>query len=199
MDNCQNLRQENESAVVSFDSEQLILVNHADEEIGHLSKAECHKDEGILHRAFSLFIFDTAGRLLIQRRSQKKRLWPRFWANSCCSHPRRGETMEQAIHRRLDQELGLTSDLRYLYKFIYQAKYGTLGAEHEYCWVYIGRANGTVTANHNEIEEWRFIAPQELDEELAGDPSRFAPWFKLEWERLRTEYAPEIGALTSSH
>jgi len=199
LDNCQDVQQETESEIVSFDTEQLILVNRADDEIGHLSKAECHLGDGILHRAFSLFIFNQSGELLIQQRSKKKRLWPLCWANSCCSHPRRGETMEQAIHRRLDQELGLTSNLKYLYKFIYQAQYGALGAEHEYCWVYIGQSCGSVTANENEIEDWRFVTPEDLDLELARRPDRFTPWLKLEWERIRNEFSAEIRALVSAH
>lgn len=103
--------------VVSCESELLILVDEQDREIGHGSKAACHDGEGVLHRAFSLFIFNEAGELLLQQRSAQKRLWPMFWSNSCCSHPRQGETMEQAVHRRLEQELGMTSALQYLYKF----------------------------------------------------------------------------------
>ncbi|MDH3280133.1 MAG: NUDIX domain-containing protein, partial [Gammaproteobacteria bacterium] len=135
----------------------------------------------------------------IQRRSKKKRLWPLYWANSCCSHPRSGESMEQAIHRRLEQELGLTSNLKYLYKFIYQAHYGTVGAEHEYCWVYIGQSRGLVSANENEVEDWRFVTPEDLDFDLSTRPGQFTPWLKLEWERLRNHFSSELRALTSSH
>src|SRR6185437_11810517 len=87
------------------DSELLILVDESDREIGQLSKAECHRGSGVLHRAFSLLIFNEAGELLLQQRSAHKRLWPLYWSNSCCSHPRRAESMETAIHRRLYEEL----------------------------------------------------------------------------------------------
>src|SRR5579872_2001083 len=89
------------------DSEALILVDEADREVGHLSKAKCHDGQGVLHRAFSLLIFNDAGELLLQQRSAAKRLWPLYWSNSCCSHPRRAESMDSAIHRRLYEELGL--------------------------------------------------------------------------------------------
>ncbi len=199
MDNYRDMRGATEDKIVSFDTEQLILVNDRDQEIGYRSKAECHAGDGILHRAFSLFVFNDAGDLLLQQRSRQKRLWPLYWANSCCSHPRRGESMERAIHRRLRQELGLTSDLTYLYKFIYQARYETVGAEHEYCWVYVGRSHGEVSANETEVEDWRFVAPADIDSELTRHPERFTPWFRLEWQRLRNDFAGELHALASSH
>ncbi|MGH8494907.1 MAG: isopentenyl-diphosphate Delta-isomerase [Gammaproteobacteria bacterium] len=178
--------------VVSSDAEQLILVDTDDREIGHDSKAYCHDGAGVLHRAFSLFVFNDAGELLLQKRSASKRLWPLYWSNSCCSHPRRGEIMEDAIHRRLAQELGLESELEFLFKFRYQAKYGELGAENELCWVYAGNAKGPVHANVNEVAEWRYVRPAQLDIEIANRPERFTPWFKLEWKRLRNDFAGSI-------
>ena len=174
---------------VSFDSEELILVDADDDPIGHLSKDLCHDGHGILHRAFSLFILNEHGELLLQQRSAGKRLWPGYWANSCCSHPRRGETMEQAIERRLLQELGMRSELQYLFKFQYQADYLDLGAEHELCWVYHGTSRDPVRANRKEVAAWRFIAPSELDEEIGAHPERFTPWLKLEWVRVRAAMA----------
>src|SRR5215510_15416861 len=117
----------------SEDSESLILVDEADREVGHLGKAQCHQGRGVLHRAFSLLIFNPAGGLLLQQRAAAKRLWPLYWSNSCCSHPRRAESMEAAIHRRLKQELGLACPLRFLFKFQYQAQFDAVGAEHELC------------------------------------------------------------------
>jgi isopentenyl-diphosphate delta-isomerase len=178
-----------EDAVVSSESEELILVNSNDDEIGHNSKAACHDGDGILHRAFSLFIFNERGELLLQQRSREKRLWPGYWANSCCSHPRRGETMGEATQRRLHQELGFKTPLEFLYKFEYHARFGELGSEHELCWVYIGAAEASaVNANGNEIEATRFIAPVQLDREIAQSPEEFSPWLKLEWARLRGEF-----------
>jgi isopentenyl-diphosphate delta-isomerase len=180
-----------EHEVVSFESEELILVDAQDREVGYRSKAECHDGDGVLHRAFSLFVFDRRGRVLLQQRSAQKRLWPLYWSNSCCSHPRRGESMEQAANRRLYQELGLRADLRFLYKFTYHATYGEVGAEHELCWVYAGTTHEEVRANMNEIAAWRFVAPETLDAELRVAPERFTPWFKLEWNRIRAEFLRE--------
>ncbi len=180
------------AAVVSSDTEQLILVDEDDNEIGQLSKGECHEGEGKLHRAFSVFLFNDQGNVLLQRRSDQKRLWPGYWSNACCSHPRSGETMEQAVERRVLQELGVSTRLTYLYKFIYSATFENRGSERELCWVWVGAANETdIAPNNNEIADWRFLAPGELDAELAAKPGHFTPWLKLEWTRFRTDY-PEI-------
>ncbi|HET6725549.1 MAG TPA: isopentenyl-diphosphate Delta-isomerase [Gammaproteobacteria bacterium] len=179
--------------VVSFDSEQLILVDSDDREIGYKSKAACHDGGGILHRAFSLFVFNERGELLLQQRGRGKRLWPGYWANSCCSHPRRGETMDEATLRRLHQELGFECPLDFVFKFEYHADFGALGAEHELCWVYLGVAPAdAVHANANEIEATRFVSPAELDREIAHSPDQFTPWLKLEWQRLRSEFAGRL-------
>ncbi len=114
-----------------------------------------------------------------------KRLWPLFWSNSCCSHPRRGESLEEAARRRVEQELGLRCELRFLYRFQYQARYGDAGSEHELCSVFAGRSDDTVMANGTEVNACRWLSPEALDRELAEHPDRFTPWFKLEWPRVR--------------
>ncbi|MDZ7840568.1 MAG: isopentenyl-diphosphate Delta-isomerase [Gammaproteobacteria bacterium] len=174
--------------IVSFGDEKLILVDENDNEIGNLSKDECHDGHGQLHRAFSLFIFNENGDVLLQQRSSQKRLWPMYWSNACCSHPRRGEDMPEAISRRLYQELGLTSELEFLFKFIYQAQYDEVGSEHELCWVYLGRSSDDIVVNANEIADWRFVSADRLDRELAEEPGKFTPWMKLEWLRIQQEH-----------
>lgn len=181
--------QERGHEVVSFASEELILVNDKDEELGFLDKAGCHRNKGTLHRAFSLFVFNQRGELLLQQRSGEKPLWPLYWSNSCCSHPRRGESMALATRRRLRQELGLNTELEYVYKFQYQAQYDETGAEHELCWVFLGRCDDVPQPNPHEIAAWRFIHPDDLMQEMTLHPERFTPWFKLEWERLQNDYA----------
>ncbi len=178
--------------VVSFESEKLILVDEQDREIGYASKAECHNGEGILHRAFSIFIFNDKGQLLLQRRGEEKRLWPLYWSNSCCSHPRQGESNELATQRRLEEELGFSAPLKFLFKFQYHARYGEEGSERELCSVYIGKWNGPVHANPTEIAEWRFVDLEELERELHEHPENFSPWFKMEWERIRREHMDDI-------
>ena len=198
MDNRELNRQEwrDSRDVVSFDDEPLILVDEHDREIGYLDKASAHLGHGVLHRAFSLFVFNPQGELLLQQRAPGKRLWPGYWSNTCCSHPRRGETLETAVHRRLHEELGLHCPLQFLFKFEYQAQFDAEGAEHELCWVYAGRSASTPTVNINEISALRYISPDALDAEMAQQPQTFTPWFKIEWERLRREHAQAFAPLT---
>jgi len=174
--------------VVSSPSEALVLVDEHDREIGAETKLACHAGEGLLHRAFSIFVFNARGELLLQRRSAQKPLWPMFWSNTCCSHPRSGETMDYAIDRRLDEELGLRCALNFLYKFKYHARYDALGSEREFCWVYAGHSNAQPVANVNEIAEWRFISAADLDAELAAQPQQFTPWLKLEWAEIKLRF-----------
>ncbi len=184
--------------VVSSEAEELILVDAEDNETGYLSKADCHDGEGRLHRAFSVFLFNDSGELLLQQRAAAKRLWPGFWSNTCCSHPRRGESLDIASKRRLADELNIHADLEFVYKFIYRASYGDEGSEYELCHVFLGRVLGSVRANSSEIAATRFVSPSQLDEEFAGQPGQFTPWFKLEWEALRTTYADALGRYTSA-
>lgn len=185
------------TAHTTTDSDSLILVDEADQGVGHLSKALCHEGLGILHRAFSLLIFNDNGELLIQQRSARKRLWPLYWSNSCCSHPRRAETMDEAIHRRLHEELGIRCPLHYLFKFQYQAQFDETGAENELCSVFIGRCTDPVKIDADEIHAWRWAAPQTLQREMAGGTGNFTPWFKLEWTRIWRDHRLQVLGLQS--
>ena len=167
-------------------------MDELDREIGHRAKGECHEGNGILHRAFSIFVFNDSDELLLQKRSAQKPLWPGYWSNTCCSHPRAGETMDVAVSRRLRQELGFDCPLTFLYKFKYHAQYGAVGAEHEYCWVYHGRYSGAVNVNANEIAEWRFVGIDALEAELEARPGRFTPWFKMEWTEISHNHFESI-------
>ena len=177
---------------VSFGDEALILVDTDDREIGTLSKDACHDGDGLLHRAFSAFLFNDRDELLLQRRAPGKRLWPGYWSNSCCSHPRVGEELAAAALRRLDQELGVEAELTFIYKFRYHARFGESGSERELCSVFVGRCNGRPQVNATEISEWRYIGRDALDRELAASPDEFTPWFRLEWEALQTTYRRDV-------
>lgn len=178
--------------VVSYGSEKLILVDESDREIGQATKTEAHAGQGILHRAFSLFVFNREGELLLQQRASSKPLWPGYWANTCCSHPRAGEEMDSAIQRRLHEELGFACPLEFVYKFQYHAEYGDAGSESELCWVYVGASDAPVDTNETEIAAWRYITPDALDREIAEAPERFSPWLKMEWQRLREEFSDRL-------
>lgn len=180
------------SELVSSSSEELILVDELDREIGRSAKSDCHAGNGILHRAFSIFIFNSRDELLLQRRSVEKPLWPDYWSNACCSHPRVGESMDEAVSRRLLQELGFECPLTFLYKFKYHAQYGAVGAEHEYCWVYFGHYDGAIDVNEREISEWRFVDLASMDTEIASAPERFTPWLKMEWAQITNSHLDDI-------
>jgi len=186
------------SDIVSSEAEPLILVDSSDRVVGYLDKSACHDGDGLLHRAFSLFVFDRAGRLLLQQRAADKRLSGGYWSNSCCSHPRRGETMDVAVARRLNEELGLTAELEFVYKFEYQASFGSLGAEHELCWVYLGQTGEEPVINTTEIDDWRWVEPAALSREIETEPDRFTPWLAMEWSRLNRDFADQLPKKTGS-
>jgi len=183
---------------VSSPTESLILVDDGDREIGFCSKAECHAGEGLLHRAFSVFLFNPEGKLLLQKRSEQKPLWPLYWANSCCSHPRKAESVENAGRRRVWEELSLDCDLDFLYKFKYHARFGDLGSEHELCHVFAGYAktdgDNKLAVHPDEIADWRYIDPDELTREISADGDKFTPWLKLEWQRIQKDFLDDILA-----
>lgn len=185
------------SDIVSSEGEELILVDEDDNQLGTLSKANCHDGDGVLHRAFSLFLFDVRGNLLLQQRSSMKRLWPLYWSNSCCSHPRSGETMQEATRRRLRQELGVVADLQFIYKFGYHARFEEIGSERELCSVFLGRIDGEVAANRNEIADVRYVKAAELTSALQQDGERYTPWLHMEWRRLNDDYGECLAQYTS--
>ena len=179
--------------VVSSDAEELILVDEDDTEIGFLSKAKCHDGTGVLHRAFSLFLFNESGELLLQQRSESKRLWPGYWSNTCCSHPRKGESMPVATRRRLRDELNIETPLESVYKFCYQAEFGSTGSENEFCHVFLGKASNEVTPNDHEISAIRFVGANSLLREFDTTPELFTPWFRMEWIALVEEYSDALS------
>jgi len=179
--------------IVSSGSEELILVDAHDNEAGYLSKAASHDGEGVMHRAFSIFLFNAEGELLLQQRSPSKRLWPGYWSNSICSHPRRGESMEIATERRLQDEFNIRCELEFVYKFAYRAAFGDAGSENELCHVFLGRSPAEVHPNEHEIADIRFVSANELDRELAEKPETLTPWFKLEWGTLSRDYREQLA------
>jgi isopentenyl-diphosphate delta-isomerase len=177
----------------------LILVDPADRVVGRLSKARCHEGQGVLHRAFSLLIFNFEGELLIQQRAASKRLWPLYWSNSCCSHPRSGEDMEAATQRRLREELGISCPLTFLFKFQYQAQFDATGSEHELCSVFIGTCSDPPVADPDEIAAWRWVAPEALQAELTSSAGgKFTPWFTLEWARIWRDHRAALREMRSN-
>lgn len=182
---------------VSFDDEPLILVDAEDNITGYRTKLAAHQGRGLLHRAFSIFLFDGEDRLLLQQRSRDKPLWPLYWSNSCCSHPRRGETYDSAIHRRLREELSIDTALEFVFRFQYQASFQQLGSEHELCSVYIGRVvdGDAIDVNPSEIAALRWLNRAEIDQLFKEQPDQVTPWFVIEWQRLRQEFSEQLDRL----
>ena len=185
------------SDIVSHQDELLILVDREDNELGFASKTECHSGSGLLHRAFSVFIFNSSGQVLLQKRSEQKNLWPLYWSNSCCSHPRQGEQIENAAHRRMVEELSFDCELHYLYKFFYQESFERKGSEHELCSVFVGRFDGEISVNINEITDWKFIDTDELSRSIDQHPEKYTPWLQLEWLELKKNYLDLINQALS--
>ena len=177
----------------------IIVVNGDDEEVGQDFKTCVHAGDGILHRAFSVYLFDRQRRLLLQQRSEHKPLWPGYWSNSCCSHPRPGETTSEAALRRVREELGLAhlQSLRFLFKFQYHARYDLQGAEHEVCSVYAGIADRPVCVDRREVADVRFVAAPQLDLQLRSDSHRYTPWLHLAWQSIRADHWKVIDGLVS--
>lgn len=175
--------------------DRLIVVDRDDNIIKHESKALCHEGDGITHRAFSIFIFNSKKEILMQQRSKYKLLWPLYWSNSVCSHPREGENYDEAVHRRLKEEIAIDTEVKYLFKFQYQARFRDTGSENELCSVYIGMSDDEITANPEEIADWTYFGIDELTREVASNPERFTPWFKIEWQRIVDEHRADIDGL----
>ena len=175
----------------------LILVDGQDRQIGSQTKAECHRHPLPLHRAFSVFLFDPDGRMLITQRSEKKTTWPGFWSNACCSHPHKGESTEEAAQRRLGEELGISAELRFLFKFEYQAEYDATWGEHELDHVFVGTYDGPLHPDEDEVEEAKLVDVEELKRDIRDNPDRYTPWFKLSLERVLNEAQATVADIAS--
>lgn len=160
------------------------MVDEDDVEIGFKEKVACHVGRGFLHRAFSVFILNSKGELLIQKRADGKMLWPGFWSNSCCSHPRRGEEIENAVARRLVEECGIACSVRYVYKFCYSARFDD-DSENEVCSVFVGRCDDEIVVDYDEISDFKWISISDLLGDIGVHPNDYTPWFKMEIQELR--------------
>ena len=158
--------------------EKVVLITPKDEVLGVMNKLEAHQ-KGILHRAFSIFLFDKKGNILLQRRAKNKCHSPHQWTNACCSHPREDETYLQAAERRLREELGISCELEKKFDFIYKADVGGGLWEHELDHVFIGIYEGEFHLNPEEVSEIRYISLQDLEQEIEKSPENFTEWFKI--------------------
>ena len=162
---------------------EIILVNELDEAIGSMGKMEAHQ-KALLHRAFSVFLFDKKGNMLLQQRAATKYHSPSLWTNACCSHPMPGETTERAASRRLQQELGITTVLTKAFHFTYKAIFDNGLTEHEFDHVFVGEYEGEMNLNKEEVKDVCYKAMSEIKLELNNNPIAYTAWFKIAFPLL---------------
>lgn len=160
----------------------IILVDENDKTIGKKDKLLVHK-QGLLHRAFSIFVFNSKNELLIQKRALNKYHTPGLWSNTCCSHPLT-ENIEQEAKKRLELELGFTCELKKVFSFVYKSEVGNGLIEHEYDHVFFGKCDIAPKPDHNEVCDWRWITLEKLKQDTEENPKKYTPWLLLSLNRV---------------
>ena len=167
--------------------EEVIIVDSNDVELGTLEKMEAHRNGGTLHRAFSVFVFNTKGELLLQRRAHHKYHSGGLLTNTCCSHPRPGETVREAGNRRLREEMGMECKLVELFSFEYKAELDSGMTEWELDHVLIGLSDVQPVINPEEVDEYLYMPLDEIDMDIKENPNNYTEWFKICFERVKLE------------
>lgn len=163
--------------------DEVILVSQEDEEIGYMEKMEAHR-LGLLHRAFSVFLMNNKGEMLLQKRALSKYHSGGLWTNACCSHPRKGETIEQAASRRTLEELGCVPQLKKIHSFIYKAALDNDLTEYEFDHVLFGVYDGEMNLNFEEVSEIEYFPINQIRHEIITKPEKFTVWFKIIFEEV---------------
>jgi isopentenyl-diphosphate delta-isomerase len=175
------------------EQERVILVDGNDRPVGSAGKLAAHR-QSLLHRAVSVFVFDRAGRVLLQKRADAKYHSGGLWSNTCCSHPRPGEMSATAARRRLLEEMGIDTQVEFAFSLLYQVELSNGLVEHEFDHVFFACYDGVVTPDAAEVCDWRYVDPQRVSRELAGEPGRFTAWFGRCWAEVllrRSEFSPD--------
>ena len=161
--------------------EKVILVDKNDNQVGLMPKLEAH-EKGVLHRAFSIFIFNSKYELLLQKRASSKYHSGGLWTNTCCSHPREGEDILDAANRRLDEEMGIKTSLRKVYDFIYKAELDNQLTEHEFDHVFYGVFDNDPILNKAEAEDFKWVDMETLNNDIIKNEDNYTVWFKIAFE-----------------
>jgi isopentenyl-diphosphate Delta-isomerase len=164
--------------------EHVVLVDNTDREIGTMPKLEAH-EKGCLHRAFSVFIFNSKGQLLLQQRAFNKYHSAGLWTNTCCSHPRQNEKTLDAAKRRLKEEMGIECNLVKKFDFIYKTKFENGLTEHEFDHVFFGESNSLPQINKDEVNSWNYHTIEEIEKEIQHNPDKFTSWFKICFDKVK--------------
>ncbi len=165
--------------------EQVILVDEQDNETGLMEKMEAH-EKALLHRAFSVFIFNSKGEMLLQQRALSKYHSGGLWTNSCCSHPRPGEEVSAAAYRRLKEEMGFVTSLHKVFHFVYKASFTNCLTEHEFDHVFVGAYDGVIVPDAAEVENYAYHSLERLEELMDSFPQDFTEWFKIAYPKIKT-------------
>ena len=166
----------------------VILVDESDQPIGTMEKMEVHQ-KALLHRAFSVFIFNNKGEMLLQKRAVTKYHSPGLWTNACCSHPQPNvETIPAAI-KRLQEEMGFTTSLQKVFDFVYKTSFDNGLTEYEFDHVLVGNYDGTIIANPEEVADYCFLSRSEINKMLLSDPATYTSWFKIAFPKLESYLA----------
>ena len=165
-------------------SEQVILVNEEDKELGVMDKLTAH-ERALLHRAFSVFIFNKKGEMLLQQRAKGKYHSGGLWSNACCSHPRPGESTPDAARRRLQEEVGIDTRLEKIFDFVYKAGLDKGLTENEFDHVFAGEYDGPSVYNTEEVQDLRFMDMKALSESIISEPGKYTVWFQLAFPRVK--------------
>lgn len=163
--------------------EKVILVDENDHEIGSMEKMEAH-EKAVLHRAFSIFLFNDKKEFLLQQRAWGKYHSPGLWTNTCCSHPRLNEISSDAAKRRLDEEMGMNCGLIELFSFVYKADVGQGLTEHEFDHVFVGFTNETPVINLEEVNSWKYMNLADLKQDIISNPQHYTVWFRIAFEKV---------------
>lgn len=158
--------------------ELVVLVDEKDEKIGLMPKMEAH-EKALLHRAFSVFVFNNKGELMLQQRAAHKYHSPLLWTNTCCSHQRDGESNIEAGRRRLQEEMGFTTDLKEVFSFVYKAPFDNGLTEHEFDHVMIGYFDDIPSINPDEVEAYKWMSLENVKDDIEQNPSEYTEWFKI--------------------
>ena len=169
------------------EEEYVILVTPEDEEIGIMPKMEAH-EKAALHRAFSVFVMNSENELLLQKRAEHKYHSPGLWTNTCCSHQRRGESNVAAGKRRLQEEMGIQSELKELFSFIYKAPFDNGLTEYELDHVLLGQFDGTPQLNPEEAADWKWLSLEAVQKELKQNGTDYTAWFRIIFDRFYDHY-----------
>lgn len=156
---------------------KVVLVDEQDRETGVMDKLEAHQ-KGLLHRAFSILVFDSQGKLLLQKRASHKYHTPGLWTNTCCSHPQPGEPVEIAAARRLMEEMGISCELKKMYAFTYKARFDNGLIEHELDHVFVGATDDVPQINKEEVDDFRYSSIEDIMESINHSPEKYTFWFK---------------------